>query len=81
MKKNVGSYDGAVRFVAGCGLLMLGNHGFGWWGLLGLIPILSTVTGTCFVYAVLGIDTTACDRVAHVSSHQRRPRAHARLLQ
>lgn len=81
MKKNVGSYDGAVRFVAGCGLLMLGNHGFGWWGLLGLIPIVSTVTGVCFVYALLGLDTTACDRVAHGSSQRRRPRAYARLLQ
>lgn len=62
MKTNVGSYDSAVRFVAGCGLLMLGNHGLGWWGLLGLLPILNAATGFCLVYAALGISTTACDQ-------------------
>ena len=62
MKKNVGSYDGAVRFVGGFVLLLLGNHGLGWWGLLGLLPILSSMTGFCFVYSLLHLDTTACDR-------------------
>lgn len=62
MKTNVGSYDAAVRFVAGCALLMLGNHYIGWWGLLGLIPIINATTGFCLVYAALGISTTACDQ-------------------
>ena len=61
MKTNVGSYDAAVRFVAGCLLLMLGNHSLGWWGLLGLAPILSACIGFCPIYALLHIDTTACD--------------------
>ncbi|ACB77311.1 YgaP family membrane protein [Opitutus terrae] len=62
MKTNVGSFDAAVRFVAGCALLMLGHHYIGWWGLLGLIPIVNAATGFCLVYAALGISTTACDQ-------------------
>jgi hypothetical protein len=61
MKTNVGSYDAAVRFIAGCVLLLMGNHGLGVWGFLGLLPILSSITGFCVVYALFHIDTTACD--------------------
>lgn len=81
MKANVGSYDGAVRFVGGCALLAMSNHGWGWWGLLGLIPILSTATGHCMVYALLGINTTACDQVEAGPVSRSRLKAHARLLQ
>jgi hypothetical protein len=65
MKKNLGSYDAAVRFVAGCGLLVAVNHGYGLWGLIGLAPIFSAALGFCPVYWALGIDTTACDKVDH----------------
>jgi Protein of unknown function (DUF2892). len=62
MKKNVGSYDGAARFVVGCLIMLIGNHTHSWWGLVGLVPIFSTFTEFCFVYAALGVDTTACDK-------------------
>lgn len=62
MKKNVGSYDGAARFVIGCLIMMIGNHTHSWWGLVGLVPIISTFSERCFVYAALGIDTTGCDK-------------------
>ncbi len=62
MKKNVGSYDAAVRFVGGCGLLMMLNHNFGMWTLVGVIPILSAALGFCPAYWCLHIDTATCDR-------------------
>jgi hypothetical protein len=62
MKRNVGSYDAAVRFVAGCALLAAVNHGYGWWGLIGLAPILNAATGFCPVYWLLHLDTAGCDR-------------------
>ena len=65
MKRNVGSYDAALRFVVGCGLIALVNHGYGWWGLIGLAPILNAATGFCPVYWLLHLDTTACDKVDH----------------
>lgn len=69
MKTNVGSYDGAVRFVAGCVLLSLSHRTLGSWGLLGLIPILSAVCGFCPLYWILHLDTKAWE-LAHEHSHR-----------
>jgi hypothetical protein len=60
MNSNVGSYDAAVRFVVGCGLLALANHGHGW-GLAG-IALLGSAGGICPLYALLRLNTAACDR-------------------
>ncbi len=62
MKTNVGSYDGAVRFVLGCFILGLGAHYSSWYGLLGLIPVITSIGGFCPLYAVLHVDTTFTDR-------------------
>lgn len=64
MKKNVGSYDGAARFVAGCAILLIGHHAESWWALLGFVPILSTFTECCLIYSLLKIDTTGTHRKA-----------------
>jgi len=61
MKKNVGSYDAAVRFVLGCGMFATVNHHLGWWGLAGVIPILTAAIGFCPAYRIFHVDTTACD--------------------
>jgi hypothetical protein len=59
MKSNVGSYDGAVRFLLGCTILFFSVNGLGWWALLGLIPIANAACGFCLIYWVLGINTAA----------------------
>lgn len=79
MKANVGSYDGAFRFVGGCALLAMGNHDLGWWGLIGIVPILSSITGYCPLYALLHIRTTACDHDEVESVRHVRPRTRVRL--
>ena len=61
MKINVGSYDGAVRFVVGCVTLGLGGHFLSWWGLMGFIPILTAVFGFCPAYLPFHFNTTAGD--------------------
>lgn len=76
MKKNVGSYDVAVRFVIGCLVLLIGRHALGWWSLLAVVPILSACTGFCGIYAVLGIRTTLCDETE--SEEEKLTRAGAR---
>jgi|GEM_PF-519645 len=53
MKKNIGSFDGGARFVIGCSLLLTGLLGLGWWGLLGLVPLL-----TCFAHCIGSCDWT-----------------------
>lgn len=55
--KNVGSADRVVRIVLGLAVGGLGI-GFGsWLGLLGLIPLLTALVGTCPLYLPFGLST------------------------
>jgi hypothetical protein len=62
MKANVGSYDAAVRFTVGCIIFGLGLHFENWWGLVGLAPIATAITGFCPLYLPFHLDTTSTDR-------------------
>lgn len=60
MTQNVGSIDKILRTVVGIGLLSLlfvleGNAR--WWGLVGLIPLFTVITGWCPAYSLLGANT------------------------
>jgi hypothetical protein len=60
MKQNVGTVDRAIRTVAGVVLLSLlfileGNAR--WWGLVGLLPLVTGLLGSCPLYLPFGIDT------------------------
>ncbi|HMM12407.1 MAG TPA: DUF2892 domain-containing protein [Bacteroidales bacterium] len=57
MKKNVGSIDKIVRIVLGVAIGGLGIIYGSWWGLVGLLPIATALTGTCFMYSLFGIST------------------------
>lgn len=62
MKSNVGSIDRTVRIVAGLALLALvlvleGNAR--WWGLIGLVPLATGLSGWCPAYLPFGINTRA----------------------
>lgn len=64
MSMNIGYVDRAVRFVIGLLLLALvvlvPTHAR-WFGLVGLIPLITAVMGTCPVYTLLGISTLKPD--------------------
>jgi len=60
VKANVGSPDRILRIVAGLGLLSLiflleGNNR--WFGLIGIVPLLTAAIGWCPAYTLLGIKT------------------------
>jgi len=60
MKANTGGIDKGLRMVAGLGVLSLlfileGNAK--WWGLAGLVPLLTGSFGYCPLYTLLGINT------------------------
>ncbi len=60
MEHNVGGVDRAVRIVAGLVLLSLivlleGNSR--WWGLIGLVPLMTGLLRWCPVYLPFGIKT------------------------
>lgn len=58
MKTNEGKIDRIVRIIIGLGLLSLVFIGpQTLWGLIGLVPLLTGVTGFCPLYKVIGIDT------------------------
>jgi hypothetical protein len=60
MAVNVGGIDRVVRIVAGLGLLSLfflleGNARY--WGLVGIVPLLTGLTRNCPAYSLFGINT------------------------
>jgi hypothetical protein len=60
MKSNVGGIDKVLRIVAGLALLSLvfildGNAR--WWGLIGIVPLLTGSLGWCPAYTLVGLNT------------------------
>lgn len=57
MKCNVGATDRLVRIIAGLIILLLGLIYRNWWGLIGLIPLLTGVFRFCPLYLPFKIST------------------------
>ncbi|MBS0466833.1 MAG: DUF2892 domain-containing protein [Proteobacteria bacterium] len=56
--KNVGGLDRGLRIIAGLVLIALAATGtVGWWGWIGVVPLLTGLIGGCPAYALLGINT------------------------
>lgn len=58
MKTNEGTFDRAVRVIAGLLLVGLAATGtVGIWGWIGVVPLLTGLAGWCPVYTLLGLNT------------------------
>jgi len=57
MKANMGMADRMIRIVIAAVIFALGAAFKSWWGLLGLIPLLTAVFGYCGLYSLLGCST------------------------
>jgi hypothetical protein len=60
MKPNVGRIDGAIRIVVGLLLLSLVfvlEDTTRWIGLIGVVPLVSGLTGRCLLYIPFRVDT------------------------
>lgn len=58
MERNVGDVERIVRVVVGVGILSLTVVGpRSLWGLVGLVPLFTGLTGWCPPYQLLGIST------------------------
>ena len=58
MKKNVGGIDRTLRIVIGQVLIGLAaSSTVGWWGYLGVVPLLTGLIGWCPPYTLLGWNT------------------------
>jgi hypothetical protein len=57
-KSNVGGIDRMLRVVIGITLIALALTGtVGWWGWIGVVPLLTAALGSCPLYTVLGLST------------------------
>jgi len=60
MKANVGGIDKVLRIVVGLGVLSLVfllEGSARWWGLVGLVPLLTGFIGWCPAYTLIGVST------------------------
>jgi hypothetical protein len=57
MLKNVGSADRNIRIGLGIVIIIAGVALQSWWGLIGLLPLLTAGISFCPLYAVLGMST------------------------
>lgn len=58
MKLNVGGIDRTLRIVAGLVLIALAATGtVGWWGWIGVVPLVTGLAGWCPAYTLLGISS------------------------
>lgn len=60
MKTNVGGIDKLLRIVIGIALLSMVfvlEGSARWFGLIGLVPLLTAFVGFCPLYTILGINT------------------------
>lgn len=59
MKCNVGRTEQIIRIVVGVLIVLLGLYFRSWWGIIGLVPIITGSIRYCPASDVLGI--TTCD--------------------
>ena len=57
MKKNMGTADRVIRALIGVAIIVIGIIFQSWWGLLGIIPLLTTLMGSCPLYMPFKIST------------------------
>ena len=57
MKANVGSTDRIARFVIGLVIIALGFYFNSWWGVIGIVPIVTGALNFCPAYNLIGIST------------------------
>ena len=58
MKSNMGTVDRIIRIVVGLIIIIWGFAASSWWGLIGLIPLLTGLLNFCPLYKLLGISTS-----------------------
>ncbi len=60
-KRNEGTIDRALRVILGLALIagyfMNGGGAYSWLYLLGIVPLVTGLIGSCPLYTILGINT------------------------
>jgi hypothetical protein len=65
MKANVGGIDKVLRIVVGAlllSLVFLLESPLAWWGVVGLVPLLTGLMGYCPLYSLFGFSSCPLQR-------------------
>ncbi len=57
MKENIGSVDRIIRIILGVGFVALGFYFQSWWGVIGVVPIITALVNFCPAYHLIGVST------------------------
>ena len=57
MEINIGSTERLLRISAGVVIIVLGLYFQSWWGVIGLVPLLTGLFRFCPLYKMLGMNT------------------------
>jgi hypothetical protein len=59
---NIGQTDKIIRIVIGLAIILAGIITQSWWGVIGVVPLLTSFIGFCPLYTVFRISTcpTTC---------------------
>lgn len=57
MNPNVGSADKLIRIILGAAIIIAGIFFQSWWGMIGVVPLLTALMNFCPAYSLLGIST------------------------
>jgi len=57
MKKNVGGADRIIRIILGVVIILLGFYFKSWWGIVGIVPVLTGLLNFCPAYTLIGVST------------------------
>ena len=55
--ENVGGFDKYFRIILGLAILAIGYYYQSWWGLIGIIPLLTGLVNRCGLYYLIGVST------------------------
>ncbi len=61
MKCNVGKTEQIIRIGIGIGIILVGLYYRSWWGIIGIIPIITGSIRYCPISAILGVSTCQTD--------------------
>jgi hypothetical protein len=74
--RNVGGLDQSVRIAMGTMLVTMWIFGpLGWWGALGLLPLVTGLTRVCPIYPLLGLNTCPAPPPAAEAAPEATPEA------
>lgn len=57
MKPNIGKTDRVIRIILGAAIIVIGVYLNSWWGLVGVVLLLTGVIKICPAYLPFGIST------------------------